>query len=520
MKRRRVFVLFLILCAIPFLSAQKVVKNLLSEKSLKGRTSYEQLLQEYRLVEYNKAIVPELVNSPVEYLSFEVPLIKQEVAILDMINNDFIFKQTMVTTSSGLFYLLDGHEGRHFRGGIRETKASIAAVSLFDDEIVGIISNDQGNIVLGKHREEEAHIIYNTQQLEKNHVFECCVEMEEEMNSDLQAIYDSLSVDDSEEVSVDTPKEVCVQIYYECKYDMYRQLGSVEEVVKYVTAVHNQVATLFLKEGIKTPLSEIKVWDTEDPYTATNTSTLLQQFKNNTTSFNGDLAQLLTFESLGGGRAYLGTVCRDNPKVRTSVACISRYFNTVPTYSWTVYVMTHELGHLLGSYHTHACVWNGNNTPIDGCSRPEGSCAEGPIPTEGGTMMSYCHLHQTGVNFSLGFGLQPSKVINKRIRSGLCVKLCNPVTGFQYPIANEIVSGEKKLRIYREGNTGVFQITTDQPMTGSIVLVAMTGQIVFSGTLHNQSEYSIDIKNQPAGIYLVNLRTATHNYSGKLQKVF
>ena len=41
---------------------------------------------------------------------------------------------------------------------------------------------------------------------------------------------------------------------------------------------------------------------------------------------------------------------------------------TVPTYSWNVMVITHEMGHLMGSNHTHACVWNGNNTAIDGCA--------------------------------------------------------------------------------------------------------------------------------------------------------
>ena len=47
----------------------------------------------------------------------------------------------------------------------------------------------------------------------------------------------------------------------------------------------------------------------------------------------------------------------------------------------------------MGSSHTHACVWNGDNTAIDGCAATEGSCARGGIPpSNGGTIMSYCDL--------------------------------------------------------------------------------------------------------------------------------
>jgi hypothetical protein len=94
---------------------------------------------------------------------------------------------------------------------------------------------------------------------------------------------------------------------------------------------------------------------------------------------------------------------------------IGSTYSTVPTYSWSVEVVTHEFGHLLGSQHTHACVWNGNNTAIDGCYTTEGGCANPGIPSGGGTIMSYCHLTNTGINFTKGFGTQPGNIIRSKV---------------------------------------------------------------------------------------------------------
>src|SRR5690606_2449176 len=85
--------------------------------------------------------------------------------------------------------------------------------------------------------------------------------------------------------------------------------------------------------------------------------------------------------------------------------------------------MTHEMGHGFGSPHTHACAWNGNNTAIDGCGPAAGyseGCT-GPIPPEGGTIMSYCHLTGVGINFTLGFGDQPAALIRNTIDSKDCL---------------------------------------------------------------------------------------------------
>jgi hypothetical protein len=92
-------------------------------------------------------------------------------------------------------------------------------------------------------------------------------------------------------------------------------------------------------------------------------------------------------------------------------------------------VITHEMGHLMGSRHTHACVWNGNNTAIDGCSgATEGGCALPGIPASGGTIMSYCHQQSVGINFNLGFGPQPAAFILNIFNTATCYTGSNAST--------------------------------------------------------------------------------------------
>jgi hypothetical protein len=84
----------------------------------------------------------------------------------------------------------------------------------------------------------------------------------------------------------------------------------------------------------------------------------------------------------------------------------------------------------MGSRHTHACAWNGNNTAIDNCGPTagyayEGSCSGAPTPSNGGTIMSYCHLvGSVGINFSNGFGPQPKAAILAKYNAGTCLTAC------------------------------------------------------------------------------------------------
>ncbi|MBK8516181.1 MAG: hypothetical protein IPL55_07780 [Saprospiraceae bacterium] len=170
-------------------------------------------------------------------------------------------------------------------------------------------------------------------------------------------------------------------------------------------------------DGISTSVSQIFTWTSEDPYNYSSTSEALNRFISERPTYNGDLAHLISRGApTGGGVAYLNQLCGN---LGYAYSYVNSTYQNVPTYSWTVNVIAHETGHNFGSPHTHSCTWPGG--AIDGCgptantAYSEGTCAIGPIPNGGGTIMSYCHLLTTGINFNKGFGYYPHFLITQRL---------------------------------------------------------------------------------------------------------
>jgi Metallo-peptidase family M12/Secretion system C-terminal sorting domain len=312
------------------------------------------------------------------------------------------------------------NKGKHYRGIIKGQEKSIVAISVFDDEVSGMISHPAaaGNLVIGKLADSDDHILYQDHQIASQNPFECGTE-----DGQLQYTKEELR-------GVQTGSRAlsdCVRLYFEVDYDIYQNKGSsTAEVTTFVTGIFNQVSTLYTGEQINTVVSEIVIWTQASPYNATTSTGMLNAFTGYRQGFNGDLAQLLSYKA-SGGVAYVNGLCSGNPDYSMSYSGISSTYQNVPTYSWTVEVVSHEFGHLFGSQHTHACVWNGNNTAIDGCYTPEGSCPNPGLPAAGvgGTIMSYCHLTSAGINFSNGFGPQPGNVIRNRVTNASCLTACS-----------------------------------------------------------------------------------------------
>lgn len=315
-------------------------------------------------------------------------------------------------------------EAVHYQGIIANDPSSLVAISILDQEVMGIISSSQigGNWVLGplteqthKNSAPSDYVLYQDDDVFQDMAFSCGT-------PDSGAGY---SPTDLREPAQGRSLNDCVRVYLEVNYDIYQDKGSVQAAAQYVTALFNQVIALYANEQINMSLSEVLVWDQPSPFTGRSSGEMLTLFQNTRTSFNGDLAQLLSYRA-SGGIAVVNGLCHPLNMAKMSYAGINSNFQQIPTYSWSVMVVAHELGHLLGSQHTHACVWNGNNTALDGCpGYTEGNCGNPGAPSGGGTIMSYCHLSQIGIDLSNGFGAQPGALIRNRVGAANCLTACN-----------------------------------------------------------------------------------------------
>jgi len=373
-------------------------------------------LREATVLRFDGAAAARLLASPQERIALELPG-PNGTEIIDLLRADIFAPGFQVSLSSG--GRADVELGLHYRGVVRGVPGSLAAISIFPAQVMGLIGDAADDRVLGpvEGDAQGRHVLYRESDLREQRGHACgtvdapgaLAEEEYRPRPGLKTIR-------------------CVNIYWESAYDIYLNKGSnTTTVTTYLTGLFNQMATLFSNDGVQVQLSELFIWTTASPYDATSSSGRLSQFGTVRTSFNGNLAHLLDLANYGGV-AWLNTLCAGTSS-RMAYSGINSTYNNVPTYSWSVMVVTHETGHNMGSPHTHNCSWNGNGTAIDGCGPTagytEGACPNAGLPPGGGTVMSYCHLiGGTGINLALGFGPQPKALIINRVNTASCLGQC------------------------------------------------------------------------------------------------
>src|ERR1044072_3584744 len=375
---------------------------------------------------------PETFTLPVDG---SIGLTELELVRVDVTTPDF----TVVTgTSNGR--AVPYEPGLHYRGKVKDAPDSYAAVSVFRNEVMGLFFRPaDGTVVIGRLLGKNLggeHIVYATRAIDEHNDFAWGNEAAGETAPVAQAAGRGPAAEPdwwnlapakaaAKATALDAKAAAkCVRDYVEADYDVFQNKGSVADVANYITGFFNQSAVLYSNEQISIALSQVFVWNIEDPYTGADTDSMLSAFQFHRKTFNGDLGHLV---ALHGGRALAAgftRFCHPHIAQRQCFSGIAAGYANVPTFSWTVEVFTHEMGHLMGSRHTHACVWNNNNTAIDGCSGVEGNCAQPGLPAGGGTIMSYCHLQNVGIAFTKGFGPQPGNLIRSRFNGAGCLGTC------------------------------------------------------------------------------------------------
>lgn len=200
--------------------------------------------------------------------------------------------------------------------------------------------------------------------------------------------------------------------------------GSVEAAQSYLEllvaaadAIHGRDAS------VRIQLVYSRLWESTDPWTASNANTQSTQLRDHWNATMGgvfrDTVHMMSGRDLGGGFAWIGGLCTS-----FSYGVSGNLTGFFPTpmvdnssQNWDPYVFGHELGHTLGSRHTHDTLHY--DPPLDDCwvGNSLGACTM----AYGGTLMSYCHQCPGGIaNIALELHPEVSLRISSTVAGSSC----------------------------------------------------------------------------------------------------
>lgn len=176
--------------------------------------------------------------------------------------------------------------------------------------------------------------------------------------------------------------------------------GNVSAASAYAALLMTATAEICAADlNLQVTLGYLRLWQTTDPWNATSMCAQLEQFRSYWQTYEDGVARheatLLCARSLGGGCAYLNSICNGS-----EFACSANLGGYFPypivdhhSSNWDLMVVVHEFGHNLGAPHTHNQVGSPEYCGNGDCSN-----------ASAGTIMSYCHQCSGGMtNMAMTF---------------------------------------------------------------------------------------------------------------------
>ena len=296
-----------------------------------------------------------------------------------------------------------------FRGSIEDLPGSSVLIAAFSSHVVGLIEVPEpegtrrymispDTVIAGR---VATHVVYEVTP-GMGTPAQCLAENLPEYQRQSDSIFQMVNawerMKGAEEDPQDATRRV-LQLALDCTFSFYRNLGSnLSMAATSAIAIIAADAMVFSRDAnviIRVPY--LRVWTSTDPYPGEigdKLGRVRDHWNNSMQHVNRSVTCLISGEG-GGGLAWVGVLCSG---YGYNVSGVDGRVNfPAPGYQWDVDVTSHELGHNIGSSHTHNCGWN---PPIDSCWNAEGGCYSGTRARRG-TIMSYCHLQNQGTELQL-----------------------------------------------------------------------------------------------------------------------
>jgi len=484
-------------------------------------------LNKYVIMTLNKNKLRSLLNTQDENITLELPLsrtssVQLKLFKVKLYSDDFLIfsltknSRTLQQVSKGVFY----------RGIINNDEKSLACLSIYADHITGFYSDNTGNYEFGRlEGKQEQYIFYKTSDDKNKNVFKCGLgENEDKFVKNINKhIIEGNSA---------SPRPM--KIYFQTDYQLWLTIGKDPVAISnYVTAIFNYVATMYQNDNLPLELGRIEYWQALDPYNGANTFELVKEFAGfMQDQYNLDIYNILTTR-FGDNNAIargIRVLCDPYDPTDSSgrYTCSSIALNVIPPYpqySNVALAVGHEMGHIIGSRHTHACVWpvfqGGGIGSIDTCvitgeNAPCYQSGTQPNAILNGTLMSYCDLGGGSVNASLGFGRLPGDTCRLRYNQAPCLSV-----GIQN-ISTEIPENFKLYQNYPNPFNPVTYIKFDMVTSSQVKLEiydirGRLVEIVFNGYLQ-AGKYSVDWRADihSSGVYYYRLSTDKNSLMNKM----
>ncbi|MFL2574411.1 MAG: M12 family metallo-peptidase [Flavobacteriales bacterium] len=308
---------------------------------------------------------------------------------------------------------------------IRYNDDIIGTFLYFDNNVIVTYKIDNRQLEINK--VEDKLILFDVNDCIAENSFSCAVEDE----------FEEISSSNNSSSSPTIPD--CIELAIEIDQYTRNTFSSNTAASTWAHAIIAGVSQVYFGEvNVHINVVNTIIWNTTDPYASiiNDAGTMLSTLRNHWTANNGsisrDLVHLLTKRSNTGtgGIAYVDVLCSNSWGYAFSSDLNSNtsFSFPNPSYTWNLFVVAHEIGHNVGSSHTHWCGWAADPAlsfsggPIDNCVNVQGSCPNNPSP-QVGTIMSYCHTTSSGALIDF-HPVVVSQALNPGINTAGCLTAC------------------------------------------------------------------------------------------------